>query len=111
MTTLSDILEEIVGEMANEADVNNQDIHAQEDGSFFINGSVTVREINKALDWDLPIDGPKTLNGLITERLEEIPQSNVGLQVGNYCIETVQIQDHFIKTARLTRPNLSASNT
>ena len=111
MTTLSDILEEIVGEMANEADANNQDIHAQEDGSFFINGSVTVREINKTLDWDLPIDGPKTLNGLITERLEEIPQSNVGLQVGNYCIETVQIQDHFIKTARLTRLKSNVSTT
>ena len=103
LTTLEDILEEIVGDMAEEQDLENDDIHAQEDGSFFIDGTTTVRDINKALTWSLPIDGPKTLNGLITERLEEIPQFNVCLKLGEYHLETVQIRGNFIKTVRLRR--------
>ena len=103
LTTLEDILEEIVGDMAEEQDLENDDIHAQEDGSFFIDGTTTVRDINKALTWSLPIDGPKTLNGLITERLEEIPQFNVCLKLGEYHLETVQIRGNFIKTVRLHR--------
>ncbi|MFT7409125.1 MAG: Mg2+/Co2+ transporter CorB [Parasphingorhabdus sp.] len=103
LTTLEDILEEIVGDMAEEQDLENDDIHAQEDGSFFIDGTTTVRDINKALNWNLPIDGPKTLNGLITERLEEIPQFNVCLKLGEYHLETVQIRGNFIKTVRLHR--------
>jgi len=103
LTTLEDILEEIVGDMAEEQDHENEDIHPQEDGSFFIDGTTTVRDINKALKWTLPIDGPKTLNGLITERLEEIPQFNVCLRLGEYHLETVQIRDNFIKTVRLQK--------
>ncbi|MBT7673126.1 MAG: HlyC/CorC family transporter [Oceanospirillaceae bacterium] len=108
LTTLEDILEEIVGDMAEEQDLENDDIHAQEDGSFFIDGTTTVRDINKALTWSLPIDGPKTLNGLITERLEEIPQFNVCLKLGEYHLETVQIRDNFIKTVRLHRVEVTA---
>ena len=108
LTTLEDILEEIVGDMAEEQDHENEDIHPQEDGSFFIDGTTTVRDINKALIWALPIDGPKTLNGLITERLEEIPQFNVCLKIGEYQLETVQISGNFIKTVRLQRVQTSA---
>ena len=108
LTTLEDILEEIVGDMAEEQDHENEDIHPQEDGSFFIDGTTTVRDINKALIWTLPIDGPKTLNGLITERLEEIPQFNVCLKMGEYHLETVQIRGNFIKTVRLSRVETSA---
>jgi len=103
LTTLEDILEEIVGDMAEHQDAENEDIHPQEDGSYFIDGTATIRDINKTLDWDLPVDGPKTLNGLITESLEEIPQNNVCLQLGPYLMETVQISDNFIKTARIRR--------
>jgi Mg2+/Co2+ transporter CorB len=106
LTTLEDILEEIVGDMAEEQDAENEDIHPQEDGSFFVDGTATIRDINKALSWDLPVDGPKTLNGLITESLEEIPQNNVCLQLGPYLIETVQISDNFIKTARMRKQDM-----
>ena len=106
LTTLEDILEEIVGDMAEEQDAENEDIHPQEDGSFFVDGTATIRDINKALNWDLPVDGPKTLNGLITESLEEIPQNNVCLQLGPYLIETVQISDNFIKTARMRKQDM-----
>jgi len=103
LTTLEDILEEIVGDMAEDQDADNEDIHPQEDGSYFVDGTATIRDVNKALTWDLPVNGPKTLNGLITESLEEIPQNNVCLQLGPYLIETVQIKDNFIKTARIRR--------
>ena len=103
LTTLEDILEEIVGDMAEDQDADNEDIHPQEDGSYFVDVTATIRDVNKALTWDLPVNGPKTLNGLITESLEEIPQNNVCLQLGPYLIETVQIKDNFIKTARIRR--------
>jgi Mg2+/Co2+ transporter CorB len=103
IVTLEDILEEIVGEMSNDHDDLNQEIHPQEDGSFFIDGSAYIREVNKALHWNLPTDGPKTLNGLITEILESIPDANVCLEVSGYRMETLQICDNLVKTVRITK--------
>ncbi|HEY5717882.1 MAG TPA: HlyC/CorC family transporter [Motiliproteus sp.] len=100
--TLEDILEEIVGELSDERRIENQDIHPQDDGTYFIDGSATIRDINKAMNWRLPIDGPKTLNGLITEMLEFIPETNVCLTIDGYRIETIQIQDNLIKMARVS---------
>ncbi|OMH35310.1 HlyC/CorC family transporter [Motiliproteus sp. MSK22-1] len=100
--TLEDILEEIVGELSENRKIENQDIHPQDDGTFFIDGSATIRDINKAMDWDFPIDGPKTLNGLITETLEFIPDSNICLDINGYHIETIQIQDNLVKMARVS---------
>jgi len=92
-----------VGEMSNDHDDLNQEIHPQEDGSFFIDGSAYIREVNKALHWSLPTDGPKTLNGLITEILESIPDANVCLEVSGYRMETLQICDNLVKTVRITK--------
>jgi Mg2+/Co2+ transporter CorB len=103
--TLEDILEEIVGELSDTRRVENQDIHPQDDGTYFIDGSATIRDINKAMEWGLPIDGPKTLNGLITETLEFIPGSNVCLSIAGYRIETIQIQDNLIKMACVSKRN------
>jgi len=100
--TLEDILEEIVGELSDSRKVENQDIHPQDDGTYFIDGSATIRDINKAMSWDFPIDGPKTLNGLITETLEFIPDTNVCLDINGYRIETIQIQDNLVKMARVS---------
>ncbi|MBY4676141.1 HlyC/CorC family transporter [Marinobacterium arenosum] len=102
IVTLEDILEEIVGELSAQNREDSQGIHPQEDGSYFIDGSAYIREVNKAQDWQLPTDGPKTLNGLITETLEAIPDANVCLQLDNYRIETLQINDNLIKTVRIT---------
>lgn len=103
IVTLEDILEEIVGELsADEADID-QDIHPQEDGSYFIDGSTYIRDINKTLHWDLPTDGPKTLNGLITELLESLPDANCCLRLDNYYFETLQIGDNTVKTVRIQR--------
>ena len=101
IVTLEDILEEIVGELSASTKDEDQDIFAQEDGSYFVDGTAYIRDVNKSLDWELPTDGPKTVNGLITETLESIPDSNVCLQIHNYQIETLQISDNVIKTARI----------
>lgn len=102
VVTLEDILEEIVGELSAQNREDNQEIHPQEDGSYFIDGTTYIRDVNKAQDWELPTDGPKTLNGLITETLEAIPDANVCLQIDNYRIETLLINDNLIKTVRVT---------
>lgn len=108
IATLEDILEEIVGELSAEHSEENNDIHPQEDGSYFIEASAYVREINKFLSWELPTNGPKTLNGLIIETLEAIPDANVCMTIGHYRIETLQISDNLIKTARIVELKRSA---
>lgn len=101
IVTLEDIIEEIVGELSGTSKEDDQDVYPQEDGSFFIDGTANIRDVNKMLDWDLPTDGPKTVNGLITELLETIPDAQVCLQTENYRIETLQIGENMIKTARI----------
>ncbi|WP_261843522.1 HlyC/CorC family transporter [Aliamphritea ceti] len=101
VVTLEDILEQIVGELSTNDKEENQDIHRQEDGSFFIDGTANIRDVNKSLDWNLPTDGPKTINGLMTEVLESIPDANVCLMIGNYRIETLQVTANLIKTIRI----------
>lgn len=101
IVTLGDILEEIVGELSEANNDLVEDIHAQDDGSYFIDGGAYVRDINRALGWQLPTDGPKTINGLITETLESLPDANMCLRINQYQIETLQIQDKFIQTVRI----------
>ncbi len=100
IVTLEDILEEIVGEFTTDFAANIQEIHPLDDGSYYIDGKALLREINRALDWSLPTDGPKTLNGLLLEHLEMIPEANVCIQIGDYRLETVQISDNAIRTIR-----------
>jgi len=102
IATLEDILEEIVGEFTTDIATTIKTIHPQEDGSYIIDGSTNMREINKLMDWNLPTSGPKTLNGLILENLESIPDANVSFRIGNYYIETLQTKDNIIRTARVT---------
>ncbi|CAM4093515.1 HlyC/CorC family transporter [Vreelandella rituensis] len=99
LVTLEDILEEIVGEFTTDVS-EDQEIHQQEDGSNVIEGTANIREINKALGWQLPTDGPKTLNGLILEHLEAFPEGPVCLQVGNTRMEILEIRDNLITSAR-----------
>jgi len=101
IVTVEDILEEIVGNFTTNLSEETEDIHPQEDGTYLIDGTATVREINKALIWNLPIDGPKTLNGLITELLEIIPEKNVCVRLPEHCIEILNVQDNAIKTVRM----------
>ena len=103
IVTLEDILEEIVGEFTTDFASNIAEIYPQEDGSYFIDGMAVLRDINRALGWDLPTHGPKTLNGFVLEHLETIPESNLCLRVGDYLIETLHINDNVIKNVKITR--------
>lgn len=105
IVTLEDILEEIVGDFSNQDTLRSPDIHPQEDGTQVIDGAAYIREINKALDWHLPSDGPKTLNGLITEALESIPDSSVCLKIGPYRLEILQATENRVKSVRIWQAN------
>ncbi|MEG1038817.1 MAG: transporter associated domain-containing protein [Pseudomonas sp.] len=94
IVTLEDILEEIVGEFEDEHHQENPHIHPQADGRFVIEGAVSIRELNRSLGWHLPSDGPKTLNGLVTEALESIPPSAVCLKIGRYRLEILETEDN-----------------
>lgn len=101
IVTLEDILEEIVGNFTTSMADETDEIHPQQDGSYLIEGSANIREINRALDWDLPTVGAKTLNGLLTEFLENIPENNVGIELPFYRAEVIQVKDNMIKNVRM----------
>jgi Mg2+/Co2+ transporter CorB len=107
IVTLEDILEEIVGDFKHQELQDSPDIHPQADGTQIIDGTANIRDLNKALNWQLPCDGPKTLNGLITEVLENLPDSSVCLKVGRYRLEVLQMADNRVKTVRIWPANLS----
>lgn len=101
LVTLEDILEEIVGDFTTDEVNGNRFIHPQRDGSFVIDGSSSLRDINRALSIQLPTEGAKTLNGLILEKLEDIPEARMSLRIQDYGVEILQIKDNTIATARL----------
>ena len=101
IVTIKDVLEEIVGELATDIDKESVEIMEQKDGSYLIDASVSLRELNKKLDWELPINGAKTLNGLIIDKIETIPENNIKIEIENYLIETVLIRNNMIKIARV----------
>jgi len=100
LVTLEDILEEIVGEFTTDLQTFAQDIHPQEDGTFIIDGTASIRDINKQLHWELPAEGPKTLNGLILQHLEVIPESGTSFRIGDYAMEIIQASGNAVKTVR-----------
>lgn len=104
LVTLEDILEEIVGEFTTDVAGMHQEIHPQDDGSFIIEGTANIREINKMLGWQLPTDGPKTLNGLILEHLESFPDGPACLQLADTCMEILQIKGNLVTSARCWLP-------
>lgn len=101
LVTIKDVLEEIVGELATDIDRETVEIMEQKDGSYLIDASVPLRELNKKLNWQLPINGAKTLNGLIIDQVETIPENNIKIEIDNYAIETVLIRNNMIKIARV----------
>lgn len=94
IVTLEDILEEIVGEFESEQSLDNPLIQPQPDGRYVIDGAVSIRELNKCMGWHLPSDGPKTLNGLVTEALETIPDCSVCVKIGRYRLEILETEDN-----------------
>jgi len=111
LVTLEDILEEIVGEFTSDFSANIPEINPQQDGSFVIDGGALLRDINRALDWELPIAGPKTLNGLVLEYLETIPEENLCIQIAEYQIETLQLNENMVKNLRIVKSDKPAKIT
>ncbi len=107
LVTLEDILEEIVGQFTTDSTLHNIDIAEQDDGSYLIDGSTHIRDINRALSWQLPTDGPRTLNGLILEHMEMIPAPGTSLLIENYPIEITRADKNAVQTARV-HPSLVA---
>ena len=101
IVTIKDVLEEIVGELATDIDKETVEIMEQKDGSYLIDASIPLRELNKKLNWQLPINGAKTLNGLIIDQIETIPENNIKIEIENYLVETVLIRNNMIKIARV----------
>nr|WP_286947254.1 HlyC/CorC family transporter [Pseudomonas sp. UBA6718] len=107
LITLEDVLEEIVGDLSGQDQQQHADIQPQEDGSQIIDGSASIRELNKLLGWHLPSEGPKTLNGLVTEALESIPDSPVCLKIGPYRLEILESGDNRVKSVRIWQGRLN----
>lgn len=108
LVTLEDILEEIVGEYTTGVETSSRSIVPEENDSFLIEGSMSVRDLNKALHWQLPIEGPTTLSGLIIETLEQIPDPGTCVLIENYPIEIVEMSENKVKLARIL-PRLAAN--
>jgi len=101
LVTLEDILEEIVGEFTTDFADTSKDIQKADDGSIIIDGSATIRDINRSLEWQLPTSGPKTLNGLIIEYIESIPQAGTGMRLSGYPMEILQVKSNRVKSVRV----------
>lgn len=102
LLTLEDILEEIVGDFTtNTTPDPSKEVIPQQDGSFLVDGTVNVRDLNKELNWTFPTEGPKTLNGLILEYLEEFPDDQMSLRLAGYPIEILELQDNMVKLVRV----------
>ncbi len=102
LITLEDILEEIVGQFTTDSPTRSAGIQATDEGDYLIDGATHIRDINRTLGWKLPADGPKTLNGLILEHLEMIPEPGVSLKIGDYAIEITRVSKNAVQTARVT---------
>ena len=102
LVTLEDILEEIVGDFTTTmTPATSEEVLLQPDGSYLVDGSATIRDINKEMNWAFSTNGPKTLNGLIIEHLEDIPEANLSVRISGYPVEIIDVSDNMIKTVRV----------
>ncbi len=101
IVTLEDILEEIVGEFTTDPADDVEDVINEGTNTFLVDASANIREINRSQNWELPTDGPKTINGLIVELLETIPEPNTCLKISGYPIEIVETGENRVRTVRI----------
>lgn len=101
LVTLEDILEEVIGDFTTQSPYRSSSYHQEEDGSWLVDGSSLLRELNKKLNLNLPLDGPKTLNGLILEHFEDIPEPNTSFKIGQHHMEIIQTQDRIVKSVKI----------
>jgi len=107
IVTLEDILEEIVGEFTTDPAADDQDIVRESETTFLVSGTANIRELNRVMQWDLPTIGAKTLNGVILDYLEAIPESGTGLKIEAYPIEIIEMRENRVQLARIYIDNES----
>ncbi len=101
LVTLEDILEEMIGDFTTQSPSRLGSYRKEADGSWLVDGSSTLRDLNKKLNLNFPLDGPRTLNGLIIEHFEDIPESNTSFKVGKHVLEIVQTQNRIVKSVKI----------
>jgi Mg2+/Co2+ transporter CorB len=101
LVTLENILEEIVGEFTTQSPAQTGKFFRHDDGSFLLEGNSSLRELNRKLGLHFPLDGAKTLNGLILDHLEDIPEAGTSVKIAGYPIEIIQTHDRIVKVARI----------
>lgn len=111
LVTLEDILEEIIGEFTTHSPLRARGFHRQDDGTYLVEGSAMLRELNRKLGFSFPLEGPKTLNGLIVEHLRDIPEPNTSVKIAGYPLEIVHTQDRVVKAVRVRPPQQKGART
>jgi Mg2+/Co2+ transporter CorB len=106
LVTLADILEEVVGEFTSDPAARVKNVSMESDGSYVVNGGITIRTLNRTLGWKLPTAGPRTVNGLVLEQLEDIPKPGKQIKIRDYLIEITETQANAVRTARIRPPPL-----
>ena len=102
LVTLEDILEEIVGEFTtNVSPTVSEEIQLQEDGSYLVEGSMNIREMNKEMQWQFPTDGPKTINGLLLEYFQDIPDEGLSIRLAGYPVEIINVENNMVQSIRI----------
>lgn len=101
LITLEDILEEVIGDYTTQSPSRIGSFHQEEDGGWLVDGSSSLRDLNKKLKLNLPSDGPKTLNGLVLEHFQDIPEANASFKIGKHILEIVQTQDRVVKIVKI----------
>lgn len=107
LVTVEEILEEIVGEFTDNTPAVDRLAHSRADGSYMVKGSINIRDLNRRFGWELPTDGPKTINGLILEHMESIPEPGTGVLLNNYAIEVMQTRGTGVSVVKITPPGVA----
>jgi Mg2+/Co2+ transporter CorB len=101
LITIEDILEEIIGDFTTQSPLKHGSYRQEEDGSWIVDGSASLRDLNKKFGFEFPLDGPKTMNGLVLEHFEDIPEPNTSFKIGIHALEVLQTQDRVVKSVRI----------
>lgn len=107
LVTLEDILEEVIGEFTTDPSTVNQDYYIDDEGHYIVDGSAQIRHLNKQLNIKLPLNGAKTLNGLLQDSLQNIPRSGISIKINGYPLEILLVKNNIAKTVRLTLPKVN----
>jgi Mg2+/Co2+ transporter CorB len=99
LVTMDDLLQEIVGEIITDDSM----VRIQSDGSYLVDANITIRELNRSMQWDLPTEGPKTLNGLIVEFMETIPEAGTSIKLNGYALEVLKRDEMSVKLVKFLR--------